>query len=1420
MSSVDRDLTTKDKTKEITNPTKPRNEVGGKNDRPKKDETFPSPTKKKAKVLQIPPTILNEDIKTSSFTPLAILSKGLQPIKTNFNKETNYNKIVGPDPFRFIITSNKDSVAVGEEIELTIAVDWVDFGINNGVRFLPEWYKYTLRVVTPKGFTQTGGDYTDFCTKPVDANNPQAVFTIKGKFEYQPEEAKFTVLRGFEGADERSDFIWKENFEVRIRNSIINPRNKNSRIANACEDNNSLIKDEITGTAGWTLPPSANNWTHFRSPDTWLSGGDVIWRTKITTVPTSSNGGKVAGFYGLAYPTTPASIEEMETKSEFTFEKGKAYYIRFEQAKFDYSGTGEAIGNGKIFVRINGVDYKSNNNATTNFQPVIIGPIYFTNDTKSKIRTGVLLEPGHFNATYILLDDLVVFSVSKPQISASPTSISSGNKSTITLTGCPSTATVSWTNYASTGNPIDVYPTTTTTYKAQCTEANGCVGDWSNEVTVTVTTPPCAATKPSITGSTTGCSSVKLSINKVTGETYTWYEGTTNKGAGTDSPDGTKVEFPASTIGLKSYTVKASVTGCSATSNAKDVTITSTPAAPSVVQEDHSTTQFKLTVSGCDGGSLSWDDDIGSGNPIYVVKNVTATYKVKCTVGTCVSGWSNEIVVTNTPACTLIKPGRTKTDNTCSVTLTASSDASNGVVEYQWQKENGTYGDISGQTASTLTLTETGNYRVVISKAGCTSGTSDPYNVSTIPSVAKPAASDVSYDVGQSPSALTATTINADYTLTWWGESSTGGTPSTSAPTPSTAVAGTIYYYVSQYKTNTTACESPRTKITVNVTDPVCNVAKPTNTSVTPDKITSGQNPSIALGGDCTGSSTLYWKKSGTTDAWSSAGSTNVSVATTFDFRCQEGTCNSLNGESKSVSLNGGVTFKTITPSNTSDCASADGSVIALAEGGKGSGYSYKLLKSDGVTVERTYQSSGTFTGLRSGTYYVQAKDGDDTESAVSSVSILSPSAPGKPTFSPASATINDGDSYNITTPTCSSSSPEWKTTFVNPVKISGYFKAICIDGECSSAESTFTLTVNGKTITIDETTSPNCFNRGGTIKVTVSGTGAFTYALYDVNAGSFITGKNAYAGTTHTFTGLSEGKYKVYVTPDGTAPTINSEEVTLTKDCSGGYTITDVVSPGCFGKNGSFKVTVSNPTAGIGYLYTLIDATNPDPSRGILSTKNGGSTYTFTGLTKGLYRVDITEDRANGGVIWGDTRADLTTLGCISGGLVIDQNSRVKANCIGLGGGFTVSIESPTAGIGYVYTLINTATGQSVIGHINVYDGSSHTFTGLAFGTYRVDVQEDIPGNAGGIINGNQTVTIEKDCSDFAVTISELIPVNCTNTGDGKIRITGLPSLSIPAVGMYRYTLFESYISPFRDPVNIYPVRSEERRVGKECLE
>ncbi|WP_298948890.1 gliding motility-associated C-terminal domain-containing protein [uncultured Polaribacter sp.] len=86
--------------------------------------------------------------------------------------------------------------------------------------------------------------------------------------------------------------------------------------------------------------------------------------------------------------------------------------------------------------------------------------------------------------------------------------------------------------------------------------------------------------------------------------------------------------------------------------------------------------------------------------------------------------------------------------------------------------------------------------------------------VNALPS--SPTVSDISYCEGETASALTATAATGHSLL--WYTSATGGTASSTAPTPTTTSAGTTTYYVSQ-KNETTGCESDRASITVTVND-------------------------------------------------------------------------------------------------------------------------------------------------------------------------------------------------------------------------------------------------------------------------------------------------------------------------------------------------------------------------------------------------------------------------------------------------------------------------------------------------------------------------------------------------------------------------------------------------------------------------
>ncbi len=108
------------------------------------------------------------------------------------------------------------------------------------------------------------------------------------------------------------------------------------------------------------------------------------------------------------------------------------------------------------------------------------------------------------------------------------------------------------------------------------------------------------------------------------------------------------------------------------------------------------------------------------------------------------------------------------------------------------------------------------NYTVYSQNSnGCTSEDFLSIDLYQIPRPAPPTAdSPIEYCVGETPTPLVATALSG-HTLQWYTVA-TGGSASGSAPTPSTAAAGTTSYYVSQIDDSTT-CESERTQIDVIV---------------------------------------------------------------------------------------------------------------------------------------------------------------------------------------------------------------------------------------------------------------------------------------------------------------------------------------------------------------------------------------------------------------------------------------------------------------------------------------------------------------------------------------------------------------------------------------------------------------------------
>ena len=107
------------------------------------------------------------------------------------------------DPIRFTMTASKDSVAIGEEFELTIRAELLDIP-PSVLFFFEEQKSFSLKVLMPEGFVQTGGDYYDHINARLNPSRPTVTYTLKGKYGTIPASQCFTLLRGPEHPNSNS----------------------------------------------------------------------------------------------------------------------------------------------------------------------------------------------------------------------------------------------------------------------------------------------------------------------------------------------------------------------------------------------------------------------------------------------------------------------------------------------------------------------------------------------------------------------------------------------------------------------------------------------------------------------------------------------------------------------------------------------------------------------------------------------------------------------------------------------------------------------------------------------------------------------------------------------------------------------------------------------------------------------------------------------------------------------------------------------------------------------------------------------------------------------------------------------------------------------------------------------------------------
>jgi hypothetical protein len=202
-------------------------------------------------------------------------------------------------------------------------------------------------------------------------------------------------------------------------------------------------------------------------------------------------------------------------------------------------------------------------------------------------------------------DDYVDIDVIQCAISASATAttITTGNNTTLSYTGCTN-GTVSWNNGVGAGNNKVVSPTINTTYTATCTPTGG-GNTCTSQVAITVTPAACNITITTQPISATLCANgtINLSVLATSPETinYQWYK---NSSQINDFSSGLEVQSGVNTNAMQAtnvnsfysgdYTVYMSTNTCNLTSSIARITVISltTSATQISINNGQSTTQW------------------------------------------------------------------------------------------------------------------------------------------------------------------------------------------------------------------------------------------------------------------------------------------------------------------------------------------------------------------------------------------------------------------------------------------------------------------------------------------------------------------------------------------------------------------------------------------------------------------------------------------------------------------------------------------------------------------------------------------------------------------------------------------------------------------------------------------------------------
>lgn len=957
---------------------------------------------------------------------------------------------------------------------------------------------------------------------------------------------------------------------------------------------------------------------------------------------------------------------------------------------------------------------------------------------------------------------------------------------TLTRSGAPGTGYIwYWQNTSGgtntgLGSGATFTATASGTYYVRPLSSNGCWGNQSAGVAVTLNSTPGA---PTVGGGGTFCTNGSVTITGSSGAGTVYYQGTNASGTATNLGVGSAAVTSTGTYYFRVLTGA----GCWGPAAGVSVTINPVPAAVSV---NGGTTQcggsVTLTATGGSGGTIYWQGTTSGGTSTAtastsqsVTSSGTYFFNSRSAAGCWGTQGSASVTINPIPGSVTVSGGGTFCGGTATITATGGSG---GTIYYQGTDPNGT----STATGASTTVSSTGTYYFrSLSPQGCWG----PAGNTVV--IINPVPAVVSVSGGGSFCGGTATLTasgGAGGTIYYQGTTS-GGFTTALGSTPQTVSASGTYYFRS-FNGN---CWGPEGSATVTINSVPADVTVSGGGTF----CTNGSQTLTASGG---GGGTVYWQgttSNGTSTA-TAATSQSVSSSGTYYFRSRSAAGCWGNQGVATITINPIPAAVTVSGGGTG----CNGQATLTASGGSG-GTIYWQNTTSGGTSTATPATTRNVTS--SGTYYFRSFSGNcwgpEGSATVSIVSTINLTTGGGTTQSTC------GASNGTACISASGGNPPYtyawsgggSTSCKSGVPSGNYTVTVTDNSGCTATSSVNVTDAGSPVATITTQTNVSCFGgNNGSATVSISG-GTPPYDVTWSN-GNLLFGVSA--GTYTTSTGLPQGL--ISVTVEDANGCSSSASTTITQPTQLTASVGSVTNVQCFGastgaininvgggtgiktfawSNGANTEDLSSRPAG-SYTITVTDqnsctvstsATISQPAAALAATSVVTNVGCFAGNT-GAIDVTVTGGTGTYTYLWsnGQVSQDLTTLtsgsytvtitdanGCTlthnktvtqpAAGVSISVSNVTNVACFGGStGSITVSGSGGTAG--YTYA-INAGSF-----------GASATFGSLAAGNYTLRVRD---------LNGceNSTpVTVTQPTSALSATVLSTTPANCFGSSTGAI--------------------------------------------------